>query len=376
MDDYIGKGIPKLGFGLMRPPMIDSKIDIEQLKQMVDMFMDRGFSYFDTAWGYLNGRSEEVAKEVLVNRYPRDSFQLATKMPAWAAPTAQAAKKMIYTSLERTGLDYFDFYLLHNLGGSGNDRTETFNRFGIWDFLAEKKQEGLIRHLGFSFHAKADHLDEVLSEHPEMDFVQLQINYADWDNEIIQSRKCYEVARKHGKPVIVMEPVKGGALANLPGPVADILKQANPRVSQASWAIRYAASLGGIVTVLSGMSNIEQMEDNLAVMEHFAPLGSDERQTIKKVQAVLAQFPQVPCTDCQYCIKGCPQNIPISGIFRAVNDYLIYNDAKRAGSTYMFETMDAGKASDCIACGQCESACPQSIEIIEELGKARELLEA
>lgn len=373
MQEYLGKDIPKLGFGLMRLPMKNTDVDMEQTKQMVDLFIQNGFTYFDTAYGYINGKSESAIKEALVDRYPRAKYQLATKLPAWAGPTtAKEAQDMFWTSLKRTGAGYFDFYLLHNLGSY---RTEAFDKYDIWSFLAKQKKEGLIKHLGFSIHSKADLLDEVLTKHPEMEFVQLQINYADWDNEVIQSRKSYEVAQKHGKPVIIMEPVKGGALAKLPQQVAKIFAQANPDVSLASWAIRYAASMDGIITVLSGMSNLDQMKDNISFMKKIKPLTSDERLIIEKAQQELAKITQIPCTDCQYCIKGCPQNIAISGVFKAMNDYLIYNDLKRAKGTYAWETFNAEKASACISCGQCEQACPQSIPIIEELSKAAKLLE-
>jgi predicted aldo/keto reductase-like oxidoreductase len=373
MGDYLGRSIPKLGFGLMRPPMIGDEIDIEQLKRMVDLFMANGFSYFDTSWGYLNGKSETAAKEVLTDRYPRDSFLFATKMPVWIASNAEDGKNMFWTSLQRTGLEYFDFYLLHNLGGNANVRTEAFERYGIWEFLTEQKKEGRIRHLGFSIHAKANHLDEVLTRHPETEFVQLQINYADWESEVIESQKCYETARKHGKPIIIMEPVKGGALANLPDAAAEIFKCTNPMMSQASWGIRYAASLEGIITVLSGMSSFAQMEDNLSVMKDFVPLNDGERQAIENVRRELAGFPQISCTDCRYCLESCPQNIPIPGVFKAINDYLVYNDLSRAKGAYSWETLGAGKASACLACGQCEATCPQSIGIIEELSKAAKL---
>ena len=221
---YLGENIPKLGFGLMRLPMNGEEVDIEQTKQMVDMFLENGFTYFDTAYGYLNGKSEEAAKAALVDRYPRERFQLATKLPAWAGPkAAEEARQMFYTSLERTGAGYFDFYLLHNLG---NERTQCFEDFKIWDFVADLKKQGLIKHIGFSMHDTADALEAVLKAHPETEFVQLQINYADWESESVQSRKCYEVARKYGKPVIIMEPVKGGSLANLPESVAGIFKKA------------------------------------------------------------------------------------------------------------------------------------------------------
>ncbi|MDR1060212.1 MAG: aldo/keto reductase, partial [Clostridiales bacterium] len=270
--DYLGKEIGKLGFGLMRLPMAGDEVDMEQTIKMVDLFMEKGFTYFDTAYGYINGKSEVAAGKALVERYPRESFQLATKLPAWAgAKTAQEARDMFWTSLERTGAGYFDFYLLHNLGAG---RTEAFDKFGIWDFLREQKREGRIRHLGFSLHASADYLDEMLNLHPDMEFVQLQINYADWRSSTVQSEKCFEVARKHGKPVIVMEPVKGGALAKIPEAAASVLKQANPAASLPSWAIRFAASLDGVITVLSGMSTLAQMEDNLSCMERFAPLSA------------------------------------------------------------------------------------------------------
>lgn len=370
---HLGNGIKKLGFGLMRLPMLGENVDIEQTKQMVDLFLKKGFTYFDTAYGYLNGKSEMAIKEALIDRYPRESFQLATKLPAWAgAQTADEAKEMFWTSLKRTGAGYFDFYLMHNLGGS---RTQAFDKFGIWDFLAEQKEKGLIKHLGFSFHDKADILDEVLNKHPEMEFVQLQINYADWESETVESGKCYEVARKHHKPVIIMEPVKGGSLANLPEALTDIFKKANSSASLPSWAIRYAASLDGLITVLSGMSTLDQMKDNLSFMEDFKPLNESEQEVISKVQKALKEIPRIPCTDCQYCVKGCPQEIVIPRIFGAMNNYLIYDNLVGAKGNYGFETREGGRASECIECGQCETACPQHIHIIDELKKAAQLFE-
>jgi predicted aldo/keto reductase-like oxidoreductase len=371
---YLGEEFKKLGFGLMRLPMLDNgEVDIEQTKQMVDLFLSRGFTYFDTAYGYLEGKSEKAVKEVLVKRYPRESFQLATKLPAWAgAKNAEEAKGMFYTSLERTGAGYFDFYLLHNLGDT---RTAVFDEFGIWDFVKGLKEQGLIRHMGFSFHDKADKLEEILKAHPEVEFVQLQINYADWESEIIQSRKCYETARKYGKPVIIMEPVKGGSLANLPEPAAEIFRKADPNASQSSWALRFAASLPGLVTVLSGMSTLDQMKDNVSFMENFKPLTQEEQAVIAKVQEKLASLPQIPCTSCQYCVKGCPMGIAIPGTFKAMNNYLIYNNLTGALGNYKFETRGGGFASKCIECGQCESVCPQHIHIIDELKRAVEVLE-
>ena len=372
--DYLGKSIPKLGFGLMRLPMIGEEVDIEQVKTMTDMFLKAGFTYFDTAYGYIGGKSEKAIKAALVDRYPRDSFQLATKLPAWAgAKTAEEARQMFYTSLERTGAGYFDFYLLHNLG---NERTKYFDDYGIWDFVAELKAKGLVKHVGFSMHDTAEALDKVLTEHPEVEFVQLQINYIDWDSDNVQSRKCYETARRHGKPVIIMEPVKGGNLAKLPEQIAKPMHDYAPEASDASWALRFAASLEGLVTVLSGMSSIEQMEDNLKTMASFKPLSDEERGVIAQVVTALNAAIAIPCTSCQYCTKGCPMEINIPGVFGAMNQYSMYGNLGSAKGSYGWATHSGGKASQCVECGQCEAACPQHIEIIQQLKKCVETLEA
>ena len=376
---YLGENIKKLGFGLMRLPTLgdgfDAEIDIEQMKQMVDLFISKGFTYFDTAYGYAGGKSEAAAKAAIVDRYPRESFQLATKLPAWAGPkTAEEAKQMFYTSLERTGAGYFDFYLLHNVGGG---RTEAFDNYGIWDYVLELKAKGLIKHAGFSFHDTADVLEKILTAHPEMEFVQLQINYGDWESGSVQSRKCYETAMKFNKPVVIMEPVKGGSLASLPGSIGGILRAADPNASQASWAIRFAASLPNVITVLSGMSNLEQMEDNLSYMADFKPLIASEKEAVETARQALEAVPKVPCTSCEYCVKGCPKGIRIPGYFDAMNRYLVYGDLNAAKFEYMLTNkFGSAKGSECIACGACEAVCPQKIAIIDELKKTVEALEA
>lgn len=373
---YLGEDIPKLGFGLMRLPEYEEDgkkvIDVDQVKEMVDIFIEGGFTYFDTAFGYHGGRSEKATKEVLVDRYPRETFQLATKLPAWAVDSADKAKSMLAKSLERTGAGYFDYYLLHNLG---QQRTQVFEDFGIWDYILEQKKEGIIRHMGFSFHDKAEPLKRVLEAHPEVEFVQLQINYADWESPVIEARKCFEVAQEFGKPVIVMEPVRGGSLARLPQKIESILTEANPQVSASSWALRYAASLPDVITVLSGMSTPDQVRDNVSTMKDFKALDKSERQTITDVQQALAALPNIPCTDCRYCLDECPEHVKIPGALLAMNIYLTYGDLQRARESYGWNT-EHGPASTCIACGACEDVCPQQIDIIDQLEKAAELLEA
>ncbi len=370
------KGMPKLGFGLMRLPRTDVEndvIDVEQTAEMANRFFNAGLKYCDTAYVY-NG-SEVATKAAIVDRHAREGYYLTSKLNVNAKGVTDeaSAKQELLTSLERTGAGYFDFYLLHAMG-KGN--MQKFEDWHIWEYVKEQKEKGLIKHYGFSFHDTPEVLDEILTKHPDAEFVQLQINYADWNNPSVQSRGCYEVARKHNKPIVVMEPIKGGTLANPPKPVADLLKAANPNVSLASWAVRFVASLPGVMVVLSGMSNLEQMDDNLSYMTEFQPLSEEEQKVIEQAQEILAGIEQIPCTGCKYCTGGCPMQINIPNIFSAMNWNLIYGQKESAKKRYANAVGNGhALASECIQCGQCEIQCPQHIEIRSWLEKCAAALE-
>ena len=370
MSVVYGKDTPKLGFGLMRLPKRGFVIQVEQVKTMVDLFLEAGFTYFDTAYVYPG--SETAIRKALVERHPRDSYTLATKLNAMAAPTEKAARRQFAASLERTGAGYFDYYLLHALMENNYER---YDKLHLWDFVKEQKEKGLIRNLGFSFHAGPELLDRLLTAHPEVDFVQLQINYADWENPKVISRANYEVARRHGKLITVMEPVKGGSLANPPQEVQKLFRAVHPDMSFASWAIRFVASLDGILTVLSGMSNVAQMEDNLSYMKNFRPLDEQEQAVILKAQRILGNSAAIPCTACRYCVEGYPQQIRIPEIFAAMNKQLANGQMAAAKEAYFRAAAEGHRASDCIECRQCEGACPQHLPITDNLKKAAEMFE-
>ena len=364
----------KLGFGLMRMPLTDpnndAAVDLDQVKEMVDLFMAKGFTYFDTAIMYNGFASQRVAKAAIVDRYPRDSFTLATKLHNGFFNSRADMEKVFADQLEQTGAGWFDYYLLHGIEAGSYPKYEKFDCF---NWLLDKKAKGLVKHAGFSFHDTPELLDEILTRHPEMEFVQIQLNYLDWDSEWVQSRRVYETAVKHGKPVIVMEPVKGGTLAKVPPEAEALLKQREPGLSVPSWAIRFAASQENVMVVLSGMSSVAQMADNLSYMDDFKPLTDEEQALTRRVAEMINAQIAVPCTGCSYCTEGCPQHIAIPKYFSLYNLEKRDNPNKRWSINFDFYdglTERFGRAGDCIACGQCEGVCPQHLPIIELLKKA------
>ena len=366
--------VSKLGFGLMRLPEKDGVVVMEEVCRMVDSYMKAGFNYFDTAYVYHGGKSEVAAREAIVKRYPRDTFYLATKLPAWNIKSLEDRDRLLNEQLERAGVDYFDFYLLHAVEDGGH--YDTYEKYDCFHWAMQKKDEGKIKHFGFSYHGTPELLEKILDKYPQTEFVQIQLNYADWNNPVVRSGDLYKILHRRNIPMIIMEPVKGGTLANLKPELAVKYKAVRPDASCASWALRFAGSLPGIMTILSGMSNEEQMKDNIKTFADFEPLNDRERAVIDEVTAIMFDIPQIGCTACRYCCDGCPMKISIPDVFRTVNTIRIYNEDFRPKAFYNGLVANSGRASACIACGQCEGVCPQHLPIIELMKESSALLDA
>ena len=357
------------GFGCMRLPMKDGNVDYEQFNSMIDYFINAGFNYFDTAHGYIDGKSETAIGDCLSARYPRDKFILANKLSDWFVKSEEDIVPFFECQLKSCGVEYFDFYLFHAVNAKNYERHKAINSFEI---VKELKKEGKIKHIAMSFHDSAEVLDKILTEQPFIEAVQLQINYLDYDDPSVQSMACYDVAVKHGKPVIVMEPVKGGTLVNLPKEAETIFDELKGG-SYASYALRYAASFDNVFMTLSGMGSIEMMRDNVNTFADFVPLNEKELAVTDKAREVIRKANLIPCTSCNYCADVCPKNIPISKIF---NEYNVYSSAEITKDEFVNSLpINSGKASDCIKCGKCEDVCPQSIKIREKLEKITSIIE-
>ena len=368
--------MPKIGFGLMRLPETDGVIDIDKVCKMADAYLDAGFNYFDTAYVYHGGNSERAVKEAIVKRHPRDSFTIATKLPAWSIHSFEDRDKIFNEQLERCGVDYFDFYLLHSIEDGNN--YDTYVKYDCFNWGIQKREEGKIKHFGFSFHGTPELLIKIVDSHPEIEFVQIQLNYADWDNPLVHSGELYKILSERNIPIIVMEPCKGGKLANHDEECTDILKSVRPDKSVASWAFRFVGSLPGVTTILSGMSTQEQMDDNMETFKNFEPLSDEERKAIDKVIEAMFRVEQIGCTACRYCVDGCPMSISIPDVISAINTKRKFPGDMRPQFFYngLIARDGNGKASDCIGCGQCEGVCPQHLPIIEILKEGVEKFES
>ena len=355
----------------MRLPMTDGEVDYAEMNRMVDLFLAKGFNYFDTAHGYLGGKSETALRECLVKRYPRECYILTNKLTNFYFEQAEDVRPLFASQLAACGVDYFDFYLMH---AQSEEIFAKFKRCRAYETALELKAEGKIRHFGISFHDQADVLERILQEYPQIEVVQIQFNYVDYDDAAVQSEACYDICCRYGKPVIVMEPCKGGSLVNLPED-ADIVLKALNGGSNASYAIRYAAGFDGVMMVLSGMSNLQQMQDNLSFMADFTPLTETELAAVKQVRAIFQSKHLFPCTACRYCTDGCPQNIAIPDLFACLNAKKAFHDWNADYYYNSVYTVNNGKASDCIKCGKCEKACPQHLEIRKLLAEVSEEFE-
>jgi len=358
-----------LGFGCMRMKTIDKEIDKNEFNCMIDAFMEAGFNYFDTAHGYIDGKSQIAIGECLSARYDREKFVLANKLSYWCFEKEEDIVPLFEEQLKRCGVEYFDFYLFHCLNREGYAKHKKCNSFEI---IKKLQEQGKIKHIGMSFHDTADFLDTILTEQPYIEVVQLQLNYLDYDDPTVQSKACYDVAVKHGKKIIVMEPVKGGALANLPEKAAEELKVLGTG-SQASYAIRYAASYPEVIMVLSGMGDMDMMTDNIKTLKEFVPINEEEFKVFDKVRTIIREIKQLPCTKCNYCKEVCPSNIPISEIFSVYNNYL----GAKISRTQAKEDLAVycEKIAGCIKCGKCESNCPQNIKIREQLKNIEKIIQ-
>ena len=368
MSELIMAKKPNLGYGNMRMPRLaDGSVNMELVLKMVDAYMSHGFNYFDTAYTYTD--AEEVLRKAVVERYPRDSFMITTKLNLYECKCAEDMEKQFRTSMARLGLDYIDTYFIHGLGPKAYDKCAEYKAF---DFLRSLKARGLAKHIGFSFHGSAEELDELLTANPDMELVQLQLNYLDWEDPKVQSRLCYETARRHNIPISVMEPCKGGWLTSRDSEAGKILLAANPDVHPASWAFRFVAGLEGIYVILSGMGNVEQVEDNVHTFENFTPLTEEERAVTLQVVDKIHAIPVVPCTECRYCTKGCPKGLPIPFFMQSYNSLLLYHEIASSKNIYEMLTSDQTRASECIGCRSCEQRCPQGIEITKYIEVLKE----
>ena len=362
----------KLGFGCMRLPMKGSEVDYEEFNKMIDYAMEHGFNYFDTAHGYLDGQSEIAIGKCLAPRYKREDYILTNKLTDNYFNKKEDIKPLFKKQLEACGVEYFDYYLMHAQGAKNYPK---FKECEAYEVAQELKSEGLVKHVGLSFHDTADVLDMILTEHPEVEIVQIQFNYVDYQDAGVQSKLCYEVCRKHNKPLLIMEPVKGGGLVKLPDDAKKVLDKVNPNnLSYASFAIRFAASFEGVYKVLSGMSNLEQMKDNVSYMEDFKPFSDEEYKAVEEVATILKNLGGIPCTACRYCVAGCPMKISIPDLFSCYNAKVQFNDWN-SSMYYSIHTRENGRASDCIKCGQCARVCPQHLEIpnlLEDVAKTFE----